>query len=647
LGIGKLKEIKHNSNWHDLNSVSYYTLGMSTTPSDDEQPSQLNPVEESKQSTPTNHAGSTPHGKFASANPYEAFLLAEEQDGAMDIDQPSALAKPAGSVQPSNLPDVLQLLDNARITTCFLLVSFLPDWINYVTFCTVMDLVLRKIYSEDQLSRHKIASYRKEDFATFFGMKPPLWMILHFPKEQHGSYLLKLPTDLSFGPMGSFGGMVLPRIFSIPLPSRKRNCVIQAVPPDFRTIFLQRPELAYWRGLGPTITSGLNSLALTLVDHRIDMAFKKLIMEGDLPDDVRHFSFVMLRYVNIQDTSSGKRSKQRDNTTPDGGSRHSWQECFIVTMSTAALHRQELCFQSLLAGDAPRNTLMGAVNLFGWRGEVASDFTLFSTWEFSPDASLLVNQPVTIFPGLKSGHTVRELCGMLEAEGQTLAGILFGYVERGPRDTLVLATDGRKLIATPALLLISNERAFAETDLPGMGQQRLNYLHFRQLTRVPPTKLTGLLTVAQRKKEQLNAVVKGQTYAAAAKTPPVHPDQLVKNYLRHEVNTLLQDARNEVKQDVRDLQAQLEKANAKIMELETTADKALKAGQGAVKLIGTQHTDAQAQREKDMAFFKLLYDTMQESGMELPPEAAAYLKIGNKRRTPAPAEDPTMEMSHG
>jgi len=274
---------------------------------------------------------------------------------------------------------------------------------------------------------------------------------------------------------------------------------------------------------------------------------------------------------------------------------------------------------------------MSAVNLYGWRGEIASEFVLFSTWEFTPDASLLGNQPASIFPGIKGGHQLRDLCAMLVAEGQTLEGT-----------------------STPALLAISSERAYSDTDLPGMGPQRLHYMSFRQLTRMPTSKLSGLLTVAQRKKAQLGAVVPGQSYALAAKQPPTHPDQLVKNYLRQEVSTLLHDARNEIKQDVRDLQAQLEKANSKLAELETSADKAtkaadnaLKAGQGAVKLIGTHYRDAQEQHDKDIEFFRLLYDTMKESGMALPPEAAAYLKINNKRRSSPDPEEPTMDMSHG
>jgi len=243
---------------------------------------------------------------------------------------------------------------------------------------------------------------------------------------------------------------------------------------------------------------------------------------------------------------------------------------------------------------------------------------------------------------------------MLATEGQTQEGILYAYIERGITDKLVIATDGRKFASTPALLAISPERAYSDTDLPGMGPQRLHYMSFRQLTRMPTTKLAGLLTVSQRKKEQLGALVPGQSYAATAKQPPILPDQLVKSYLRQEVATLLQDARNEVKQDVRDLQTQLEKANVKIAELETAADKAsksaeqaLKAGQGAVKLIGAHHKDVQEQREKDVEFFKLLYDTMKDSGMTLPPEAAAYLKINNKRRSHSDPDEPSMDTSHG
>jgi len=611
---------------------------------------------EPKQSDSSTPIGSNPKGKFASANPFEAFLLAEEQDGQMEIDSQELSTQATPPAQPSNFPDVLQLLEAAKFTTSLLLISFLPDWIHPEHFCSLMDSILRLFYSEEQLGRQKIAAHHKPEFSGFFGMKPPLWMIMHFSKEQHGSYLLKLPSELTFGAMGSLGGLILPRILTAPVPpSRKRQCVIQAVPPDFRATFLLRPELAFWRGIGPNPSSGLGSLALTLVEHRVDMSIKKLIMEGELPDDVRHFSYLSLRYVNIQAPGQDKRAKKHEKgTLPGTGPKDSWQESFIVTQCTAALGRQELCFRSFLSGGAPKNTLMSAVNLYGWRGEIASEFVLFSTWEFTPDSSLLGNQPASIFPGIKGGYQVRELCAMLVAEGQTLEGILYAYIERGPHDKLILATDGRKFIATPALLAISSERAYSDTDLPGMGPQRLHYLSFRQLTRMPTSKLSGLLTVAQRKKAQLSAVVPGQSYALAAKQPPAHPDQLVKNYLRQEVTTLLHDARNEIKQDVRDLQAQLEKANSKIAELETAADKAtksadqaLKAGQGAVKLIGTHYRDAQEQHNKDMEFFRLLYDTMKESGMDLPPEAAAYLKIGNKRRSPSDPEVPTMDTSHG
>jgi len=569
---------------------------------------------EPKESASSSPSGSNPKGKFASSNPYEAFLLAEEQEDSMEVDSPEPTTGTL-ALQPTNFPDVLQLLDNAKITTSLLLVSFLPDWIQYTHFCELMDYILRLCYSAEQLARHKLAAHHKPDFCSFFGMKPPLWMVLHFSKEQHGSYLLKLPTEFTFGAMGSFGGLALPRIFSTAVPpSRKRQCVIQAVPSDFRTTFLLRPELAFWRGIGPNPSSGLGSLAVTLVEHRVDMAIKKLIMEGELPDDVRHFSFISHRYVNIQAPGQDKRTKKRDQgALPGAGPKDSWQESFIITQCTAALGKQALCFRSLLSGNAPANTLMSAVNLFGWRGEIASEFVLFSSWEFTPDTSLLGNQPASIFPGLKGGSQIRDLCAMLVAEGQTQEGILYAYIERGVQDKLVLATDGRKFISTPALLAISSERAYSDTDLPGMGPQRLHYMSFRQLTRMPTSKLSGLLAVAQRKKAQLSAVVPGQSYASATKQQPTHPDQLVKNYLRQEVSTLLHDARNEIKQDVRDLQAQLEKANNKIAELETAADKAtksadqaLKAGQGAVKLIGTHYRDAQEQHDRDLEFFKLL-----------------------------------------
>ncbi|OXE37028.1 MAG: hypothetical protein CGW95_04125 [Phenylobacterium zucineum] len=134
---------------------------------------------------------------------------------------------------------------------------------------------------------------------------------------------------------------------------------------------------------------------------------------------------------------------------------------------------------------------------------------------------------------------------------------------------------------------------------------------------------------------------------------------MVKSYLHQEVATLLRDARNEIKTEVRDLQSQLEKAHGKIAALESSAvkatsrmdqaveaaDKALKAGQGAIALVSAHNTEIKAQRDKDTDFMRMLYNTMQEAGMPLPPEAATYFKTSNKRRS-SDDEGLTMDITH-
>ncbi|OXE36115.1 MAG: hypothetical protein CGW95_09655, partial [Phenylobacterium zucineum] len=105
--------------------------------------------------------------------------------------------------------------------------------------------------------------------------------------------------------------------------------------------------------------------------------------------------------------------------------------------------------------------------------------------------------------------------------------------------------------------------------------------------------------------------------------------------------------------------SQLEKAQGKIAALESSAvkatsradqaveaaDKALKAGQGAIALVSAHNTDIKAQRDKDTDFLRMLYNTMQEAGMPLPPEAAAYFKTSNKRRS-SDDEGLSMDITH-
>ena len=604
-----------------------------------------------------------PSSRFKLNSAFDAFLAEVSKlttSAAMDEDpQPSGTPIPE---PPSfRLEDFVELVGKSSIMTDLLLVSFLPEWIKYETFCKLMDTITKN-YVPASIDASTTAHHHHPSFATFFdSTMPPLWMVLYQPMERHGSYLLQLPTLLTFSPTGNFQGLQLPRFSTQTV--HKRPCLIQAVPRDFRETFIPSAELAFWRGFGGHYQSGLPYAITPVIEAHVEQAIRSLVATADLDQRHRHFTYLAPHYVNIKaevPPSKPTSGKPKSGDQRRGTTQHSWIECFAVTVCTVPLGREAPVFQALLPPEAPFDTKMHPVVLHGWRGEVASQLFLFRTWEFAPDPSLLCPQPTTRFSAIRPGFSLLSLCEALLHEYQSWEGILYCFVQRGDTDTLTLATDGRTLSLTPSMKIICYGGALSEVDLPGMVDQRSSYRLFKQLEgrpslgarKPPPPRLAPTTTRASGRPSST-----APSYAAAVQRTP-QTDTGVRTYVQQEARLILKEltatmaheATTMVSNAVAPLQEELHAANAKISKLQmelaentSQTTKALEVGQKAVLLVQHQDTELQAQRDQ---FKQLLYDTMKTAGLPLPEEASQFLTDPPaKRRPPATSSSSPMDSS--
>ena len=388
---------------------------------------------------------------FGHPTAYDAFL-ADDADEAlpvsMDADDVSTPALPAKGPNP-RLPEFLDLIGAATITTNLLLVSFIPDNIKPAAFIQLMESIMQLLVSSTARQQARSPVYKRPGFLEFFNSKPPLWMTRYHAAEQHGSFILPLPIELTFSPVGGPNGLQPPRFFTIPL--HKRTCLVQAVPPDFTEIFRNSPELAFWRGFGADITAGHHYVLQAAIEAHTEATLQKCVASGDLASTARHFSYLSLHYVNIQEDSATPKSTKTKGKGPSPKApptRHSWLECFIVTVSNVPVGRDSVVFQALLPPEAPFGTKLHPISLFGWRGEIASHLSLFRTWTYSPDPSLFTPQPTMRFMAIRPGYSLPSLCEGLTKDFQTLDGVFYCFIKRGNTDTFYLATDGRSLSLT-------------------------------------------------------------------------------------------------------------------------------------------------------------------------------------------------------
>ena len=608
---------------------------------------------------------------FSHRTAYEMFLREDEEhdsENEMEAETPINEAHPPPA-PPSRLPTFLTMLGESTITTNRLLISFLPDWIKHENFTALTESILSLLLSDTTRRSAKLMTYQKPGFAELFTGKPPLWMVLYQLAEQHGSFLMRLPIPLTFSPVGGFMGIHPPRFFTLPIPpNNKRYCLIQAVPLDFRETFLSRQELAFWRGIGAEFESGNAYVLTSAIEAHVEDAFTRCVDNGELDAKPQHFSYLAPHYVNIQEDiapTSRSSTKRKDQPTRQQRAHHSWLECFVVTISTAPVGREAIAFQAILPPAAPFDTKMHPIQLFGWRGEVASQLSLFRTWQFSPDPSLLLPQPVMRFSAIRPGHSLPSLCEALQQDYQTLEGVHYCFIQRGTTtDTLFVVTDGRPLSITPTLRAMSFGSGTFEPDIPGMLAQRKAYRLFNQEHGTTMAKAGKTLnqrvslpasSLARRSSPQVSyaAITQRQTQEMEPNTRALvqQETRLIMHELSaaigQEATTMVTNAVNPLRRELLQAQAELASLKSGLEKTTVTADQALLTGQGNLSLIELQSKDMLAQRERDLEFKRLLFTTMRTAGLPLPPEAEEilYPSPPAKRRPPAGGSSP-MD-SHG
>ena len=624
----------------------------------------LTPLNQSRRPT---EAASTIAGHSPAISPgfghptaYDAFLAEDEDHSStedMEADT-SCPSSPSPKSPDERLQDFLTIIGKASMTTDLLLVSFIPDKIKPDTFVLLMDTILGMLISDSVRRQSRPPVHKRPGFTEFFTSKPPLWMVLYHAAEQHGSFLLPLPLPLTFSSDGSFYGLQPPRFFTVPLT--KRTFLVQAVPSDFAAVFKTSPELAYWRGLGADLSAGHHHVIQNAIEAHTTKVFADCVTAGDIDATVRHFSYLALHYVNIQEEGPRMKAKARSKgpqpKTKPPTAQHSWLECFVVTVSTTPVGRDSRVFQALLPPEAPFGTKLHFINLFGWRGEIASHLSLFRTWTYSPDPKLFDPQPVMRFSAIRAGWTLPSLCEALKKDYQTLEGVLFCFIQRGRTDTFFLATDGRTLSLTPTLRAISYGGGMLDPDIPGMSSQRQAYKLFNQV--VPSSYAKGhqtssSLTIPSTRLPN-RTVTPSVSYASMALSAPatdtamrtyVHQEtrlvvQELSATLAGEASTMVSSAMAPMREELRKAHEEIESLKSELALQSTTTKSTLKIVQHHTKVIQTQ-------REKDDEMQRLLYITMQSVGLPLPDDAESVLAPPSKRRLPLSPDTSPMEASNG
>ena len=382
----------------------------------------------------------------------------------------------------------LEIVEDSYIRTNVVLVSFIPERLSHEEFIVLMEAIIVKLMGEQATNSTVLRFLRSPQGANYFADQPPRWMELFHADERHASFLLKLDQELTFGPLGAFGDLTLPRVFQIAPLARSRNYLVQAVPPDFKARFLRSPILAVWRGLGNSIHGGFPSVALSLATAY------SLRVHGDRdgPD-----LFHILSYHQSQASWGGtpigqghhpkptgqpktQRGRRDGNTQQQAPSSQKpgkkvWMEFFILTLCSAPAGRIPELFSAYLPAEAHPRTMVTVLNLFGWHCEVGRELKTFRSG-LAPDEALLTPLPVTVFPGIPRHISLRELHDRLNTEGQDLSAARLAFFQHdGHTTTLYLTDGGTRFQSTAAMLQLSSAPTHENADLPGLANVRACY----------------------------------------------------------------------------------------------------------------------------------------------------------------------------
>ena len=382
----------------------------------------------------------------------------------------------------------LEIVEDSYIRTNVVLVSFIPERLSHEEFLVLMEAIIVKLMGELGTNSNVLRFLRSPQGAAYFADQPPRWMELYHADERHASFLLKLDQELTFGPLGAFGDLTLPRVFQIAPLARSRNYLVQAVPPDFKARFLRSPILAVWRGLGNSIHGGFPSIALSLAT-----AYSSRVHgDRDGPD-----LFHILSYHQSQASWGGTPIGQGHHPKPTGQSKTQrgrrdgntqqqsspsqkpgkkvWMEFFILTLCSAPAGRIPELFSAYLPAEAHPRTMVTVLNLFGWHCEVGRELKTFRSG-LAPDEALLTPLPVTVFPGIPRHISLRELYDRLNTEGQDISAARLAFFQHDAHTITMYLTDGgTRFQSTAAMLQLSSAPTHENADLPGLANVRACY----------------------------------------------------------------------------------------------------------------------------------------------------------------------------
>ena len=516
---------------------------------------------------------------------------AEPDDEAME--EAAILTPPA-----STFEDYLQIIEGALIRTNVVLISFIPEQITLEDFITLIEQTLLQLIGESASSATVLRFLRSAQGPTFFGVSHPLWMELHQPAERHASFLLRMDQEVTFGPFGALDDTIKPRAFQISPLQRGRNYLVQAVPPDFKTRFLQGPSLAVWRGLGSNLQAGFPATAQCLAT-----AYTRLLFTHHEVDLFHVLSYHQASATLGTPTGQGRHDKPSGHkahgrgpprgrtpsarSAPKGGKKV-WMEFYIITFCSAPAGRIPDLFSAFLPSDAHPRTPTVVLNLFGWQCEVGRELKAFREGAIKPDPSLLEPLCVTVFPSIPRRHSLRDLCHRLSTDGQDLSSAKLAFLQHDTRGTMALyLTDGHtRFQPTAAFLRLTTTTTHENPDIPGLAGVRECYRLMG-----PPT---GALVLRHggpsgpsAARQTTSPTLNPPTYAnAVARIGPGMEEAMTQITTRREP-ILLDRANQLIVQHLRPLENQLAQQDATIRELRTQLQRTTEQSNKTVEAVET------------------------------------------------------------
>jgi len=407
------------------------------------------------------------------------------------------------------LNETMGFYESNSLHTSHLLVSFIPLHITWEYFAGLMDTIQDALGLTEQSDY-----YHEEEFADLFGDEATYpWYRdgFHYQDENHGSFLLQLPGEITFSHMGRLRTQLPPMVFTITYgiphlhgqdPKSRRILVQPTV--DLNSAGLLLPPMAVWRGLGTDKAGGHPAAMLALITQHVNRVFGEVMEQGSERTPFTWHTYLSLHHVNIAPSTTsnmGKTAATKGTRPPTGPApkrpknsgtttapppaalsqiqRFAYVEYFAFTVCSASIPTVQECFAELIPGGRLDAT-SGVVSFPGWTGQVATDLAMFRSLSGAvpPAPELLTPQPVTIIPSITIGTPPTSILDALEAGQQDTSAIHYAYVQRGDspaNDCCVLITTGLRFRMTTHLRQYSTGTPQYLEDLDDLKTLRQYY----------------------------------------------------------------------------------------------------------------------------------------------------------------------------